>query len=435
MAYEMARIETLEQRAYGFHIPGMPVLDVNLEPRNPIINTRAISDDPQLVTEIGLAMLRGIIDARGVTCTMHFPGHGSTIDDSHIRMPVDSRSAEEIREIDWAPYRPAIAQRLINGVCTNHIHYPAFEPDRAVPATVSRGIVTGLLRDELGYDGLIMSDSLTMKPMKDEYGIEEAAILSVIAGHDIILQDYQSEPRITHAALVEAVKSGRIDEAQVDASCARVMNLKQWVGLFDERLVDTGRIPERVATPEYMDFAMDLARKAVTALSDDAVPLRVENESKCVVIANGSDVVWNEDMGIAHMPTYERFYQAVQKRLPGAGTLTLSEEMGPHEVAEAGNRAMGAETVIFGIFTRVICYNEDSIGILPQYAELIRRTKGAGKRVVLMNFGNPYIMAGLPECDAAICTYDDECPESIEAGVEALFGEIEATGQMPVRLG
>jgi beta-N-acetylhexosaminidase len=434
LAYRLAWLETLEQRAYGFHIPGMPCLDVNTNPANPIINTRAISDDPDLVTEIGLEILRAQMDARALTCVMHFPGHGDTAEDSHIRMPTVNRSAEELWAVDLAPYRAAISQGLINGICTNHNFYPAYQEGPPAPATISRRLITDLLRGELGYDGITMTDSLTMKPMKDAYGIEEAAILSVQAGHDIILQDYQSDPRITHRALVAAVQSGRIPAAQVEASAARIMGLKQWLGLLDNPFVDLERIPERVATPELKAFALEVAQRAVTVLEDAALPLRVSTPEKCLVIANGRQTLFDADMGLEHLPNFERFYRAMQQRLPGVPTCTIGEAMPPEDLARAREMAGEAEVIVVGLFTRVLCYHEDSIGVAAPFRQLIADLVVTGKPVILCNFGNPYIMADLPRGAGALCTYDEECPESMEAAVQVLCGEVRSTGKLPVRV-
>lgn len=434
LVYRMAYAETREQRAYGYHIPGLPVLDVNLERTNPIINTRAFGDDVQLVTELGVAALRGVMDARGVTCAMHFPGHGSTKADSHIRLPVDDRCFEDLWSTDLTPYREAIRQGVINGLCTSHVHYPCLNAGPPAPATISRKIVTHLLRGRLSYDGLIMSDSLTMKPMKDAYGIEEAAILTVLSGHDLILFDYASDPRITHAALVEAARSGRIPLEQIDASAARVLKLKEWLGLFEDRFTDLTRIAERVGTPELKALALEIARQSVTVLENAAVPLRVSDPSRCLVIVNGSDAVWNEDMEYALLPTHERLHRAIKQRLPQARTLTLSEQMTPEELAAALAQANEAETVIFGLFTRVVCYHEDSIGLRPQCVDLIREVAATDMPLALLNFGNPYLMSDLPRASATLCTYDEVCPESIEAAVEVLFGETKAQGKLPVRV-
>jgi len=432
LAYRVGKLTTVEERAYGCHIVGAPVIDVNTNPANPIINTRAFSDNAELVTELGLEMLRGITEANGVTCGMHFPGHGFTSHDSHIRVPVDDRSLDEIRAVDLAPYRAAIAAGVLNGVCTNHVHYPALTPGAPAPSTVSRRVITGLLREELGYTGLIMSDSLTMRPMKDGYGIEEAAVLTVLAGHDIILQDYQSEPRITHRALVEAVESGRIPLAQVDASVTRIMEMKERLGLFRNPLVNFDEIPGRVATDEHKALAVRVAREAVTVLENDALPLRASGPSKLLVVANGSEAAWNADMDVTYLPTFEKLHRSIRRRVPEVETYTLGEQMTGEEIGRALELAREATTVVFGLFTRVLCYHEDSIGVAPPYVDLIRQAVGMGKTVVLLNFGNPYVMKDLPRAAASLCTYDSDCGESIEAAVEALFGEIPTTGKLPV---
>lgn len=434
LAYRVALLETREQRALGYHIPGLPVLDVNTNPANPIINTRSLSDDPTVVTELGLAMLQGVLDGRGVTCTMHFPGHGDTADDSHIRVPVVHRSWQDLWEIDLAPYRAAFAAGLVNGVCTNHCHYPVLEPGEPAPATISPRIITGLLREQLGYDGLVMTDSLTMKPMKDRYGIEEAAILSVLAGHDLILQDYASEPRITHEALVQAVHSGRLPLAQVEASVRRVLQLKQWLGLFDQPLVEVDKVGERVASAEHQACALEVAQRAVTAVEKGGLPLRFSDPAKVVVLANGREVAYNEDMDIRHQPVHQRLLRALQERVPQVQCLAFSEDFTPEELQQARELLAGAEVVIAALFTRVLSYQEDAIGLPAPYAALLQETLGKVTPVILLSFGNPYVLGQLPPAAGALCMYDEECEESVTAAVEVLLGDRQPTGKLPVHI-
>ena len=435
LAYQVAYREACEQRAYGCHLIDSPCLDVNTNPANPIINTRAFGDDPELVTELGLAMLEGIRDARAISCGMHFPGHGATADDSHIRIPVDRRDAETLWEVDLLPWRRASERGLLSGVCTNHVHYPALAPGRVEPSTVSRAVITGLLREKLGYQGLILSDSLTMKPMKDEFGIAEAAIRTVLAGHDIILQDYQSDPALTLQAVVGAVDSGRIPLAQIDASVGRILALKRWLGLFDQPRVDVSRLAEQVATPENRALAVQVARQAVTALETAALPLRLPPGTEGVVITHGGSTGSENDAQSAGAgaPGVPGFLQALRQRLPAVRHFALSGgSAGEAEAAWAA--ASAAHTVIFGLFPRVVCYHEDSVRLPPPVVELIRRVAAAGRQMALLDFGNPYILAGLPTAQASLCVYDHDCPESIEAAVAALFGEIPAPGRLPVSI-
>lgn len=428
--------QACEQRAYGYHVIDSPCLDVNTNPDNPIINTRAFGDDPELVAELGLAMLRGIREARAVACGMHFPGHGATSDDSHIRVPVDSRDARTLWQLDLLPFRRAIEDDLLSGVCTNHVHYPALAPGPAEPATVSRPVITGLLRERLGYQGLTMSDSLTMKPMKDELGIEEAAVRAVLAGHDIILQDYQSDPQITLQALVEAVEAGRIPIEQIDASVSRILAAKRWLGLFDDPLVDINRLAERVATANNGAFAVHVARQAVTALETVALPLRIPQGAECIVITHGGTTGSGHDAESAGAgtPGVTGLLRALRQRLAKVRHVEISASSTHSDVTGARAAARDAHTLIFALFPRVICYNEDRVGLAASCVELIRGIAAAGCRMALLNFGNPYVLQGLPKAHVTLCAYDHDCPESIEATVAALFGEIPAPGRLPVTI-
>ena len=434
IAYRLALTETREQRAYGFHIPGMPNLDVNTIPNNPIINTRSLGEAPALVCELGMEMLRGVLDGRGVTCTMHFPGHGATTDDSHIRVPVDARAFEELWAVDLLPYREAIPLGLINGVCTNHVHYPSLVPGPPAPATIARSVVTGLLRERLGYEELIMSDSLTMKPMKEAFGIEEAAVLTVMAGHDIILQDYQSDPRITHDALVRAVETGRVPRDQVDASVSRILRLKQWLGLLDEPLVDLARIPELVCTPGARALAQRVAREAVTVLEDEALPLRMGDGEEVLLLTNAGNTGGSDDAGAGSSSSRaaRRLADTLRRRCPRTVFHALDDDVSAEQADAVLREAQKADAVVFGLFTRVVCYQEDSIGLPSRVVDLVRRLAAQTKPLLLLDFGNPYVMADLPRADAALCTYDHECPESVDAAVEALCGEIPTGGKLPV---
>jgi beta-N-acetylhexosaminidase len=367
---------------------------------------------------------------------MHFPGHGATADDSHLRVPVDTRDAETLWRIDLQPWRRAVEANLLNGVCTNHVHYPALAPGRVEPSTVSRAVITGLLRERLGYQGLILSDSLTMKPMKDEFGIEEAAVCAVLAGHDIILQDYQSDPRITLNALVEAVESGRVSMAQVEASVSRILATKRWLGLFENPLVDVGRLGKHVATADNRAFARHVARQAITALETAALPLRFPQGAGCVVITHGGVAGSGNDAQSAGAgaPGVPGFLHAFRQRLPDIRHVEVRADTPSPALDAAWSAARQAHTVVVGLFPRVVCYHEDSVRLAPACAELIRRIAAGAPQLVLLVFGSPYVLQGLPKAHATLCAYDHDSPESVEATVAALFGEIPAPGRLPVTI-
>jgi beta-N-acetylhexosaminidase len=432
LAREAGRIEAVESRALGFHFAGAPVLDVNLNPDNTIINLRSISDDADLVTTLGAALAQGTIDGGAAPIFMHFPGHGATRGDSHIEMPEAVRSLAELEAVELKPFTELIRRGLGRVICTNHCHYPALEQEN-IPATLSRKIITSLLREKIGYEGVIVSDSLTMRPIKDNYGVEEAAIRTVAAGHDLILQDYNSDPKITIDALARAVRQGRIPLAQVKQSTNRVWRLKQELGLFEQRLVDPKKIPEVFATKASAAVARRIAREGVTLLVNNNGTLRAEAKRNILVISNGSAATIDEDNAFRHSPTNHHLNEQLRQRVPGAQAIVLSTMMKPEEIERAFSAARTADVVVFGLFTRVRAYVEDAIKVAKPYRELIDRTSAAGRNFALLNFGNPYVMADLPKPVFSVCTFSD-ATDSITAAVDVLFGELKPQGQLPVRI-
>jgi beta-N-acetylhexosaminidase len=433
LAREAGRIEAAEARALGFQFAGAPVLDVNLNPDNTIINLRSIGDDVELVTSLGAAIAQGTLDGGAAPIIMHFPGHGATRGDSHIEMPEAARTLAELEAIELKPFAELIHRGLARVICTNHCYYPALEPQRKIPATLSRNIVTGLLREKLGYQGVIISDSLTMRPIKDNYGIEEAAIETVRAGHDLILQDYNSDPRITIDALARAVRQGRIPLAQVEQSVRRVGTLKQELGLFEQRLVDPARIPQVFATKANAELARRIARESVTLLENQLKPMHAGDKPNMVIISNGSTAAVDEDNAVKHSPANHRLNEQFRQRVPGVQAIVLSTAMKPEEIERAFAAAQQADVVVFGLFTRVRSYVEDAIRLDKSYRALIERTVAAGRKVAWLNFGNPYVLADLPRPAFCLCTFSD-AHDSIDAAVAVLFGELQPQGKSPVRI-
>jgi beta-N-acetylhexosaminidase len=433
LCYLAAKIEAEESRALGIHLANMPYLDVNTNPDNPIINLRSLGDRPELVTELGIELCRGTLDGRAASLPAHFPGHGATSSDSHIDIPVVDRTLSELEEVDLKPFAEVIRLGLARLVMTNHCYYPALEPERKIPATISRKIITGILRQRLGFQGVIISDSLTMRAIKDHYGIEEAAIETVVAGHDLILQDYNSEPKITIDALVRAVRQGRIPAGQIDESVRRVWELKAWLGLFADRTVEVPAVEQRIATENNQALARRIAQEGVTVLENKGLPLAKWDGQRVMVISNGSGATIDEDLEWQHSPANHFFNRRMLHRLPEARPITLSTDFTKEELERTAEAARESDTIVFGLFTRVRAYDEDSIRIDKRYGELIRGIASSGKRVVFCNFGNPWVVGELPKAAICLCTFSD-AEDSIEAAAQVLFGELTAKGKLPIKI-
>ncbi|MFB3882974.1 MAG: glycoside hydrolase family 3 protein, partial [Armatimonadota bacterium] len=234
LAYQFARTAASESKAVGFDLTWCGCADVNTNPRNPIIGTVAFGDRPQLVTDMALAYLRGMHEERVIGVAKHFPGHGDTEFDSHRVLQTVPHGRERLEAVELYPYRRLIPAGL-RALVTAHLIVPALEPDTRLPATFSRRCIHDLLRTDMGYTRLIVSDSLTMKAIKDNYSVAESLVRAFNAGHDILLQDYNEPPMPSFQAVLDAVNDGSIPVEMLDDAVLRVLEAKAWVGLSERQ--------------------------------------------------------------------------------------------------------------------------------------------------------------------------------------------------------
>lgn len=243
LAEQMGVLIARELKLLGFNVNFAPVLDVNSNPQNPVIGDRSFGDNPALVSEMGTAVMKGLQHERIIPVVKHFPGHGDTSVDSHLDLPVIHKSLEELEALELVPFRAAVESGA-DAVMIAHILFPELDPD--APASLSGKIIGGLLRDKLGFDGVVITDDLTMGAVTETYSVEEAAIRSVEAGSDIVLvaHGYDSVHR-TFEALADSVRSGRLAESRIDESVKRILMLKRTYRLTDNPVP----LPERADIP------------------------------------------------------------------------------------------------------------------------------------------------------------------------------------------
>ncbi|HSG49111.1 MAG TPA: glycoside hydrolase family 3 N-terminal domain-containing protein, partial [Longimicrobiales bacterium] len=263
LAYAMGRITAEEARAVGIHVPFAPVLDVNNNPENPIINVRSFGEDPALVGRLGAAFVRGVEEHGGIATGKHFPGHGDTGTDSHLALPTIRVSRARMDSVELRPFREAI-QAGIGGIMTAHITVPSVNGGNREPATLSRAVLTDLLRSELGFDGIVFTVAMDMSAISGRLGSGEAAVRAVVAGADVILMPASVERAIS--GIVEAVESGRISQERLDASVLRLLRTKESLGLHREREVDLAGIPAKVGIPANTEVAGEIAEKSITLI-------------------------------------------------------------------------------------------------------------------------------------------------------------------------
>ena len=262
-AYTVGRITANEARAVGVHWIFGPVADVNSNPDNPIINVRSFGEDPRRVGAFVEAYVRGVEENGGLATAKHFPGHGDTVIDSHLDLPTVTGDRAQLDKVELVPFRAAFAAG-VSTVMTGHLAVPALEDDPGKPATLSQSILCGLLRGEMGFEGLVVTDSLDMGGVARHYALGEASVQAILAGADLLLQ--AGAPDAALAALRDAAKSGRLPMERIDQSVARVLRAKARVGLHQKRFVDVEALPSLLARAEFERAADEIASRGITLL-------------------------------------------------------------------------------------------------------------------------------------------------------------------------
>jgi beta-N-acetylhexosaminidase len=424
LAYAMGRITALEGRALGIHMTYAPVVDVNINPENPIINTRSIGADPALVSRIANAFIRGVQSNGMIATAKHFPGHGDTSQDSHSLMPTIEADLERLRTVELFPFQAAI-DAGVKAVMSAHLAVPALDPTPGVPATLSAPILTGLLREKMGFKGLIVTDALEMAGVTGALSTEEASLRAVLAGVDQLL--LPPDPAKVIAYLAAAVRDGRIPLARIDASVRRILEAKASLGLHRDRFVRTEDLSRLVAPMAFLDQAAKTFESAVTLVRNDgpALPIAAAPD-KLVILSLSSD--------LGDYYAGQAFVTAMRKRFLFAPAFYADGDTGAELLDVAFARAAAADTVVLALFSR-LSDRKGTVDLDPRHIELIRKLAALenGPAVVAVSFGSPYFLRHIPEVDAYLCLYKNT-PETQAIAARALAGEMDVAGRLPVSI-
>jgi beta-glucosidase-like glycosyl hydrolase/CubicO group peptidase (beta-lactamase class C family) len=420
-AYTMGKFTALEAKAVGVPWIFAPDADVNSNPANPIINTRSFGEDPERVSEFVAAFVRGVEENGGLATAKHFPGHGDTSTDSHLDLPTVTSDRAHLDRVELAPFRAAIAAGA-SSIMTGHLAVPALEPNPDVPATMSPKITTDLLRTQMGFDGLVVTDALDMGGVTVRYPPGEVAVRSILAGADVLLV-----PPVLDAALQavrEAVASGRVPTSRLDEAVTRVLRAKAKLGLNKSKLVDLESLAHDFDRPEFEKAALDIADRGITLLRDDQhiLPLDSTKPSRVLLVAVSGDVdpypagnLENEIRSRADSLTTvrmdTRFVRAETVKLPPPDS---------YDVA------------IAAIFVRV-ADRKGSIGLPDDQAAVVDRLLAAGKPVIVACFGSPYLEQRFPSAKTWIAAFSTVDVAQWAMG-RALFGQTAVGGRLPVNI-
>jgi beta-N-acetylhexosaminidase len=411
-----------EARALGVNWLFAPVSDVNNNPDNPIINIRSYGEDPAEVSSFVQAFIAGAHSDNHnpvLVTVKHFPGHGDTAQDSHLGLARLDADRERIESVELAPFRAAISAG-VDSVMTAHLAVPALEPQNE-PATVSSKIITGVLKEELGFSGIIVTDAMDMEGLASMFDTAEASVRAIEAGADVLLMPKKAEDAIN--GVMAAVQRGRITRQRIDESVAKVMAAKARLGLNRKKLVALDGIDDVVDSPEAEERAQQVADRAVTLVKNDkdALPLS-HPETTCLIAMTESR---RNQQGL-------RLLEDVKKRAPNMMTAVVDPAMSKEDLDQVSQKTSGCSQIIAAAYVSVSAYR-GNVALAGNFPDFLNGLIAGKTPVTLVALGNPYLVRAFPNVPTYVTTYSPT-PTSEAALVKALFGEISLTGRLPVTI-
>jgi beta-N-acetylhexosaminidase len=446
-ARRQGEITAREARALGVHQIFAPVVDVNNNAANPVINVRSYGEDPADVARFAAAFTEGAQDAGAIATAKHFPGHGDTAVDSHRGLPEINVSRERLNNVEFVPFKASV-NAGVGAVMVGHIALPQIDattvkplPENlkskpidtdqngeiidekaAMPATMSP-VIGHILRNDLKFDGMIVTDALSMSGLTIYFTPEEAAVRALEAGADMLLKPANVDA--SFSGVLQAVKSGRLTEQRVEESARRILAAKYDLGLVKDRITPIDSIDRIVGSKDVTALATEIAEHAITVVRDEdkLVPLKPGKRVFNLAVTNGDDRAWIANPFVS--------------RLKAAGvkveTVVLDERSTLEEVQKAVNRAKAADLVIASLYGRVRSGQASSVGIPQAGARALSWLMSEEKPIVGISFGNPYLLQSFRGLRTYVVAYGD-MPALQQAAARALLGEIDITGRLPISL-
>lgn len=421
-AYKMGKAISIESRLLGVHWNFAPVADINNNPLNPIINIRAFSENKYEVTKFINAFIKGAKEERTLTTVKHFPGHGNTTIDSHRDLPRINGSKDFLLRNELYPFIKAIESK-VHSVMVGHLDVPSLEAVKGIPATLSESIVEHLLKKELGFDGLIITDAMIMEAITKYYSTEEAVVLAVKAGNDVILMPPDDETAIT--ALNLAVYSGEISINRIDESVRKILAAKRWLRIEQNRYANIEKIKQSVTIKSHIELAKEIAENSITLLKndDDILPLNL-NEYKniyCVTLTDG--------MGSERAQYFQNIFE---DRVGEINSALLTKKSKRWEYNNLLKEIKGSDLIILSTFLDVKTY-QGPVNLAVEQIDFIASVLRSGVPTVLISFKNPYLLYLFPETSTYLNAFSHS-RVSQRAMLRAILGEIDIKGMLPITI-
>ncbi len=419
-AYLAGKVTAQEAKALGVNQIFAPVLDVNNNPRNPVINIRSFAGRPELVSKMGTHFIDGAASTGVVATGKHFPGHGDTDVDSHLALPVINKTYDELAQIELAPFKAAIESGL-KSIMSAHIAFPEISklPDR--PSTLSKSVLGRILRDSLGFNGLVVTDAMEMAGIAAHYSPGKAVLLALKAGADVMLLSPDDLTAINY--LVRAVDRGKITEERINKSVHKLLALKKEAGLFEDRSVNVARIGEVVSSEKHQRIADKIARASITLLKneDNIIPLRAADYNRVLVLSISPGN--NGELG-SYLAERMRFYH------PAVRFEVFDDRSDNREINEIEDDIRWSDLVIVASFINI---NSNSSQQYNYRQRQLLSKLPSDKPTALITFSNPYAVANRPDAEVHLMAWQGSKVQ-MKAAADALFGASAIGGKLPIKI-
>jgi beta-N-acetylhexosaminidase len=420
LAKRMGIAIATESKALGIHNNYAPVADINTNSSNPIVNIRAFSDDKETVAKFAIAYMHGLQNEKIIATVKHFPGHGRTDVDSHRELPIINCSKEELYTEELFPFIELI-KNGIQSIMVGHLAVPAIDTDSIIPATFSKRIVTDILKEELGFNGLIVTDALNMFGATNDYSVAEAARLSVQAGVDILLMPPDCDIAID--SLVNAVTDGMISEDRINESVRKILFAKKYLGLWNRTEVNLSEVRNVIASKKHIELSQQIADASITIAKQNNLELPIA-DGKTISIITLTDIIETE------LEASFQNYLKAEREIKVS--VFINKEINENKIGQIIDIAKTSDVIIVPLFFRIRAYQGEMNLSLSQF-KLIEALNSLNAQKIFISFGDPYIIKHLPAIDNYLCTYGDS-KISQYAVVKGLLGKIKFTGKLPIEL-
>ncbi len=434
-----------EAKAVGVRWDFAPDADVNNNANNPVINVRSFGENPDDVSRLTTAFMQGLQSENVLATAKHFPGHGDTAVDSHRGLPVIDFSRERLEQTEFVPFRSLI-NNGIGAVMVGHISLPQLDATQAqplkisekaaytdsqviteaatIPATLSPAVVTGILKKEMNFDGLVVTDAMDMSGLTLYFNPDEAAVRAVLAGNDVLIKPASSDAPLR--GIREAVRAGRITEARIDESVRKILAWKYQLGLKDNKITALDAIDTIVSGKETRQLADEIAQNALTLVKKEEsfLPLPAAAKVAVLCITNG------EDRGfVGNILT-----SALRQNGLKTERIVIDERSTAKEIEDAISKSKKADFVVAGLYGRVRSGAKNSIGLPDAGEKVLREVLKSEAKTVSVSFGNPYLLLGFPEMKNYAVAYGD-MPSLQRAAADKITGKSEFKGKLPITIG